>query len=451
MTTVVAMLTRHLTALALALALLAAACGDDGGEPAADSGDTTTTAAADADDDAGEGDDADADVASDDGAETDADAEMTDESDAEESDADADTGDDVGDTAEAGPYDGYVTEIYDDPAVWICWPGADDACGQNQDLTLVAADGSLEVVPFTHVDDAPVDCFYVYPTISGDQTPNSDFEPQPDQEIFTTRSQAARYGSVCRVFAPVYRQNTLASMSGRVQAPDGVSTFEIAYADVLDAFSHYMATENGGRGVVLLGHSQGAGMINRLIAEEIDGVAAVQDQFVTAHILGSSARDFETIPACAEVGEIGCVVSYATFRATSPPPDNSFFGRNDQGPALCTNPADLSGAAATTRPEYLWNAGPAAFAGVSPLTDPVAAEAITTPWVGYPDFIVAECIDDGTFGYLSVEILGDPADPRLDDIGGDLTAPWGLHLADAQVAMGDLVDLVAAQIDTYAG
>ena len=351
---------------------------------------------------------------------------------------------------EPGPYDGYVSEIYDDPAVWICWPGADDTCADDQDLTLVSADGSLEVVPFTHVDDAPVDCFYVYPTISGDQTPNSDFDPDPAQEIFTTRSQAARYGSVCRVFAPVYRQNTLASMTGRVEAPEGVNTYEIAYGDVVDAFKHYMATANEGRGLVLLGHSQGAGMINRLIAEEIDGVPGLQDQFVTAHILGSSAGDFDTIPPCTEVGEIGCVISYMTFRETAPPPENSFFGRTDEGPSLCTNPANLDGAATATHPEYLFNVA-AAFAGASPFTDPVAAEAITTPWVGYPDFIVAECIDDGTFGYLSVEILGDPADPRTDDISGDLTPEWGLHLADAQVALGDLVALVDAQVAAYTG
>ena len=335
--------------------------------------------------------------------------------------------------------------------MWICWPGADDTCAESQDLTLVAADGSLEVVPFTPVDDAPVDCFYVYPTISGDPTPNSDLIPQEGQEIFTTRSQAARYGSVCRVFAPVYRQNTLASLSGRVQAPEGVSTREIAYADVLDAFSHYMATANEGRGIVLLGHSQGAGLIGRLIAEEIDGVPAMQDRFVTAHILGSSAPTYDTIPACTEVGELGCVISYATFRQTAPPPANSFFGRTHAGPALCTNPADLAGSAATMRPQYLFNAGPAAFAGASPFTDPAEAEAITTPWVGYPDFIVGECVDDGTFGYLSVEILGDPADPRADDINGDLTPEWGLHLADAQVAMGDLVALVEAQVEAYAG
>ena len=414
---------RSFPAVFLLLALLAAGCGDDDAAPAADATTTTTESTA-----------------------------TTTAAPAPAPDTDQGAVPTTTDTAtEAGPYDGYVSEIYDDPAVWICWPGADDTCAENQDLTLVAADGTLEVVPFTPVDDAPVDCFYVYPTVSGDQTANSDLVPQPEQEIFTTRSQAARYGSACRVFAPVYRQNTLASMTGRAIAPDGVSTFEVAYGDVLDAFKHYMATANGGRGIVLLGHSQGAGLIARLIAEEIDGAPAIRDRFVTAHILGTAAPDYDTIEPCRELGQLGCVISYATFRETAPPPENSFFGLSGTGPALCTNPADLDGAAAATRPEYLFDAGPGILPGANPFADPADADAVTTPWVGYPDFIVGECVDDGTFGYLSVEILGDPSDPRTDDINGDLTPEWGLHLADAQVAMGDLVALVEAQIEAYAG
>jgi hypothetical protein len=39
-------------------------------------------------------------------------------------------------------------------------------------------------------------------------------------------------------------------------------------------------------------------------------------------------------------------------------------------------------------------------------------------------------------GYLALVVHGDPADPRTDDIGGDLTPDWGKHLIDANVAMG---------------
>ncbi len=46
---------------------------------------------------------------------------------------------------------------------------------------------------------------------------------------------------------------------------------------------------------------------------------------------------------------------------------------------------------------------------------------------------------------------GDPADPRADDIAGDVVMMgqadpnWGLHLVDVNIAQGDLIALVAAQ------
>ena len=44
---------------------------------------------------------------------------------------------------------------------------------------------------------------------------------------------------------------------------------------------------------------------------------------------------------------------------------------------------------------------------------------------------------------------GDPSDPRADDIPGDLTPEWGLHLVDVNVVMGDIVALVEQQIAAY--
>jgi hypothetical protein len=49
-------------------------------------------------------------------------------------------------------------------------------------------------------------------------------------------------------------------------------------------------------------------------------------------------------------------------------------------------------------------------------------------------------------------VAGNPADARTDDIAGDVVGPggkvsedWGLHLIDANLAMGNLVDVVAAE------
>ena len=70
---------------------------------------------------------------------------------------------------------------------------------------------------------------------------------------------------------------------------------------------------------------------------------------------------------------------------------------------------------------------------------------ITTPFVTLPDFVDAECAEHDGFVYLAITVNGDPADPRIDDIGGDLTPEWGMHLVDVNVAMGDLVAIASSQ------
>jgi alpha-beta hydrolase superfamily lysophospholipase len=62
-------------------------------------------------------------------------------------------------------------------------------------------------------------------------------------------------------------------------------SWDLAYADVLAAWRTYLANDNHGRGFVLVGHSQGALMLGRLIKEEIDG-KPIQSQMVSALLLG---------------------------------------------------------------------------------------------------------------------------------------------------------------------
>ena len=365
-------------------------------------------------------------------------------------------------------YEGYTSETYADDAHWLCKPGiADDVCGRDLDATAVAADGSTEVIEHEVADDPPVDCFYVYPTTSGDPGPNSDFEPGEPEEIATVYNQAARLTSTCRVYAPVYRQLTL-SMIGRGGsrgAGDGADPRAVAYGDVLDAFKQFVANESEGRGFVLIGHSQGAFILNRLIADEIDDEPLLRDRLVSAYILGASVQvpegevvggSFAHVPLCERADQAGCVVSYSSYRSTSPPPPDSFFGGDGDGTrAACVNPVDPAGGRAATQPYFLLEPPEGALlggiGGARPFADPARAAEITTPWVTYPGLVEAECVSEGGFTYLSLTVDGDPGDPRTDDIGGDLTPQWGMHLIDANVAMGDIVDLVAAQADAYTG
>jgi hypothetical protein len=106
---------------------------------------------------------------------------------------------------------------YSDPKTWLCRPGAKDACAIDETTTVIAADGKLTRETWTADPKAPVDCFYVYPTISTDPTPNSDMNADP-AELNVIKQQFARFASKCQPYAPLYRQVTLAGLR-RMLAP----------------------------------------------------------------------------------------------------------------------------------------------------------------------------------------------------------------------------------------
>ena len=67
----------------------------------------------------------------------------------------------------------YVAPDYTIDASWLCRPGRADACGGDIATTSIAANGKATVVKAT-VNAAPsIDCFYIYPTVSGEPAGNS--------------------------------------------------------------------------------------------------------------------------------------------------------------------------------------------------------------------------------------------------------------------------------------
>lgn len=374
-------------------------------------------------------------------------------------------------------YADYESDVYADPTNWVCRPDTEDVCDGGLDATTIHADGSTTVEEWHADPDAPVDCFYVYPTISFDQSDVSD-RAAGDEERFVTLNQAARLGQVCRVFAPVYRQRTLRGLTSALAGNPTASTTttttiagasagpgDPGYTDVLDAFRTYMASDNDGRGVVLIGHSQGASVLNRLIREEIDPNPDVRDNLVAAYLAGSSVRvpegadsggDFAEIPLCRQRDQTGCVVSWASFRRTEPPAPNALFGRprSGEGSSACNSPAALSGGSAALRSYFPSDPSSSilsAFGVRAPRTASWAdGVEVTTPFVTMPGLLTGECVSRDGFDYLEITVHGDPSDPRRDDIGGDLTPAWGLHLQDVNVVMGDIVALVSEQATAWA-
>jgi len=350
---------------------------------------------------------------------------------------------------------------YTNPDTWLCRPGRNDACAANLDATVIQADGSTKVERFHADPNAPIDCFYVYPTVSRQMTPNADMTIEA-AETNVVLHQFARFGAKCRLYAPMYRQVTLAVIGG-LKGADRT----LGYNDVRDAWNEYLAHDNHGRGVVLIGHSQGSGVLTQLIAKEIDG-KPVQKQIVSAILMGTSLQvppgkdvggAFKSIPLCHSASELGCVIAFADFRADSPPPPGSRFGQGrpaDGTVAACVNPAALSGGSGPVRAYFATSAGqiasetnPAAPAW----TDP--PQTIGTPFVELPGLLTAECISDEHGAYIAVTIHPTPGGHRVNTIAGDVVIggvvqkDWGLHLIDADLHIGKLVEIVGDESKAY--
>lgn len=347
---------------------------------------------------------------------------------------------------------------YSKPETWLCLPGrAGDACGVDLSTTVVEKDGksnkiTLEATPAP----AAIDCFYVYPTVSTDPTPNSDMTID-EAERRVVAVQFARFRNVCRPFAPMYRQVTLSALRQLMTGQNPGADRALAYNDVKAAWDWYLKHENKGRGVVLIGHSQGSGVIAELVKREIDG-KPIQKQIVGVMPIGTNvAVDemgmFGSLPSCSAKGQTGCLVAYVSFRDTVPPPATSRFGKVEGAGmhAACVNPAALGGGKGEPV-SYHWNRP---LTGSAPPATWAKALEVDTPYVTTPGLLTTECVRSGEFSYLKVTTNADPADARTDTIPGDVVvlgkvdANWGLHLIDMNIAMGDLVDIVHQQAQAW--
>jgi hypothetical protein len=332
--------------------------------------------------------------------------------------------------------------------VWLCSPTvARDWCDTSLAITVYDAKGTGSVQAVTAPRTRPVDCFYVYPTVSQQRRGNSTLEITAEEKNVAL-TQAAQFGRVCRIFAPMYRQTT----AWRSQYE---SDRDLAYRDVLAAWRDYLAHHNKGRGVVLLGHSQGASHLRRLISEEIDLRASVRKLLVSAILLGSGVSvgkdsdvggDFTKVPACRKADQTGCVVAFSSW--SSIPSDRGGGGGfgSSQGDErdereLCVNPAALAGGKAPITPVFVWYASGGLVGDLNPRPP--------TTYISFPGLYTARCVERGSRAWLLVERVTSPlTDPRptVVEVNGE---GRGLHPADVNVALANLLVLVRSQAKAW--
>ena len=319
-----------------------------------------------------------------------------------------------------------------------------DPCDLSLVSTAVHSDGTLVREP-APVPRQPVDCFYIYPTVSRAQSTNAPLKVT-DAEGQVARGQVARFSSVCRVFAPIYRQLTVhALFTGKYGDADARAT---SHADVVAAWHDYLA-RNPHRRFVLIGHSQGTLELLQLLRDEIDPNPALRSRLVSALLLGGMLKvpagstvggDLKHIPLCTSNRQHSCVIAYNSFAA--PPPSTGLFGRADRVRhlvAACTNPAALGGGEGSLQPYF-----PAGLYA-RPETNVGGAERVTTAFVGYPDYLSSQCQHKGDYVWLQVTVHAVPGDRRPSSLPMLLGPAWGLHLIDVNLALGNLVSLVRTE------
>ena len=331
---------------------------------------------------------------------------------------------------------------------WLCHADKEnDACSGETTVSIVGPN-SVSRKTIEVAETPEYDCFYIYPTISLDATPNSDLTPGPFEELYVVRQQLPLFKDQCRLFAPMYRQLTLAELNRFMTTGELTGDMLVRYLDVKNAWEHYLAHHNEGRGVVLMGHSQGAAMIQELLAKHINHTAEI-DLIVSAAAIGFNtpvAPDGTAfnmgLPICQNADQAGCMISWSSFRDTLPPADDAFFGKALPAGVrqACTNPADLLGSETGAITPIL-PSQPLGLFTPFPYYDGAPVDAA---FVDLPGMLSASCTSNDTHDWLSITVAGDESDKRTDDIPGDLmtdNAPdpaWGLHPIDMNIAAGDL-------------
>jgi hypothetical protein len=348
------------------------------------------------------------------------------------------------------------TKQVKDTTVWLCKPGIpNNPCEPGFDTTLLSPSGQVVGTQSVKPDrKRRFDCFYVYPTVSDDTTPNSDLSIDPEERSIALY-QAARYSLHCRVFAPMYRQLTLGAILNGASIPPEAQ--QIAYGDVAAAWKTYLRKYNQGRGVVLIGHSQGTFVLRELIHQLVDPNKKVRARLISAILLGGDVTvreggnvggDFKNIPGCRKVKQAGCAIAFSTFDA--PVPNDSKFGRPNTlnvpglattGDVLCTNPAALGGGSrllTSVFPTEPFAPGTTIGLATGAVGVPMPSGA-TTPWFQTQAYTGA-CDASNDAHVLQISPVADA--PTLHAVPD---ATWGLHLVDANIALGNLTDDVAGE------
>lgn len=189
-------------------------------------------------------------------------------------------------------------------------------------------------------ESKPADLFIVCPTVDLGTGGNKNMS-LTDENIkgnFTgaLNMQRGIYEKNCRMYAPYYRQATLADYT--LPRQDAAAYFDLAYSDVRAAFLYYMHHENNGRPFVLSGFSQGAEMCLRLL-KEFGNEDFVKNNMVACYAIGwrftpQEAAEYPYIQPAKCADDLGKVI---IFNSEAPEVTSSLMVPHGEK-SFCINP-----------------------------------------------------------------------------------------------------------------
>ena len=108
--------------------------------------------------------------------------------------------------------------------VWLCFPGkTPDPCSSSMATTVIQANGSKTVETPKAAANPPIDCFYVYPTVSSENQGNSDLQIQLPQIFVAQAAGEPLLPGLPRLrpdVPPDHRPRTDDAVAARQSVPD---------------------------------------------------------------------------------------------------------------------------------------------------------------------------------------------------------------------------------------
>lgn len=224
---------------------------------------------------------------------------------------------------------------YAQDSAWLALPGTKDTA----DVSPTGLDLDRQAM-------AGADVFFIHPTTFTSSEawnqPLDHAESLQRLRDWVLPAQAGAFNSCCRVFAPAYRQATLAAFFDL--EGEGGKALDLAYEDIAAAFQNFLAARNEARPFILAGHSQGARHLDQLLREAVTPDQIAND-LIAAYLVGrpipASGPKAPPLPVCTTPAQTGCIVSWNSQTAQAA----AEIGQPD---SICVNPLTWTDGQAAT-------------------------------------------------------------------------------------------------------